>query len=170
MEKLELLKVIFPYKLISSVESLNKKWMLSQIPRRTFHKNKSLENLEEITGPEDKDSKDKEDLEEKDNKVKEDLEEKTMIDKEDLEEKMETVKEDKVVIAKEEEVTENKEDLEEKMDKELMVETGRKEEVVETILEVAIEIKEEEVIETINQKFNGLKLVLLNQDNKILTY
>jgi hypothetical protein len=164
MVKLELLKDMSHYKLMLSEELLNKKFKLKLVIQTIFLKNKLLENHELITeiDLEEKIIKkeEKEDLEE--NKVIEDLEEK-IIKKVEKEDKIEDNKviedqEEKIIKKEEDKIVDNKEkeDLEDKM-------------VIEDHLDNT-KIDPKEKVKMIDQKCNGLKLVLLNPDKKGLTF
>jgi len=153
------------YKLMLSEELLNKKFKLKLVIQTIFLKNKLLENHELITeiDQEEKIIK-KEEKEDKieDNKEKEDQEEK-IIKKEEKEDKIEDNKakedlEEKVIMKEEDKIVDNKEkeDLEDKM-------------VIEDHLDNT-KIDPKEKVKMIDQKCNGLKLVLLNPDKKDLTF
>ena len=142
MVKLELLKDMSHYKLMLSEELLNKKFKLKLVIQTIFLKNKLLENHELITEIDQEEKIIKK--EEKEDKIEENKA------KEDLEEKVIMKEEDKIVDNKE------KEDLEDKM-------------MIEDHLDNT-KIDPKEKVKMIDQKCNGLKLVLLNPDKKDLTF
>jgi hypothetical protein len=125
-----------------SEELLNKKFKLKLVIQTIFLKNKLLENHELITEIDQEEKIIKK--EEKEDKIEDNKE------KEDQEEKIIKKEEDKIVDNKE------KEDLEDKM-------------VIEDHLDNT-KIDPKEKVKMIDQKCNGLKLVLLNPDKKDLTF